>query len=83
MLRYILCGVILCLAVADEAKCGYKEEDDAGQEIDDEDLGDYDDYEDEEGFDDGDEDYNLEDDYDFDDDSAYDDLDDLEQRIEL
>merc|ERR1739844_481962 len=71
MLRYILCGIIVCLVTAEEGKCPYEKEQ-SGEEFDEENWEDYDDLED--GDDDDDEDdYDVEDaEYDLDEDLDYD-----------
>ena len=66
MLRYILCGLVLCLALLQGAKCEDREE------SDDNFVADYEEYDNEDEFG-GDEDYNFEDDFEFPDDEEFDD----------
>ena len=63
MLRYLLCGVLLCVVLAEEGKCALQEEDDGEEGVEDYDLDDYADYVDEEDLNDEDDD-----DYEYDDD---------------
>ena len=76
MLRYFLCGLLLCMVVAEEGKCALQEEDDGEEGVEDYDLDDDADYEDEEDLndeDDEDEDYEYDDDDDDPDDYEYED----------
>ena len=61
MFRYLLCGVLLCVVVAEEGKCSLHEED-GGEGVEDYDLDDDVDYQDEEDFYDEDDDYEYDDD---------------------
>ena len=76
MLRFILCGLLLCMVVAEEGKCALQEEGDGEEGVEDYDLDDYADYEDEEDLndeDEEDEDYEYDDDDDDPDDYEYED----------
>jgi hypothetical protein len=68
MFRYLLCGVLLCVVVAEEGKCASQEED-HGEGVEDYDLDDDADYEDEEDlYDDEDGEDGEDEDYEYDED---------------